>query len=273
MVAVSRALASTGPEPLLHDHFAEPLVKAVGIDFFDRLVDDPALNQRKTAEGVAVRTRFFDNFFTDATGAGLRQAVILASGLDARAYRLAWPPGTALFEIDQPQVIEFKTSTLAELGATPAADLRSVAVDLRDDWPTALRANGFDDDKPTAWIAEGLLVYLPPDAQDRLFDHITALSAAGSRVATECVPDTTALTDKRSQSVRDRWRQYGLNVEVADLVYHGERTHVVEYLTGHGWQVSTRTHEELYAANGFTFPDNAGLAAFGDVRYVSAQLK
>src|SRR3984957_11611557 len=136
---------------------------------------------------MAARPRFFDDFFVEATKAGIRQAVILASGLDARAYRLPWPGGTTVYEIDQPQVIEFKSRTLAELGASPTADRRAVAVDLRDDWPTALREAGFDPTQPTAWSAEGLLGYLPPEAQDRLLDTVTALSAPGSRIGTESV--------------------------------------------------------------------------------------
>ena len=143
--------------------------------------DDPAFTPQRLSEGMAVRTRFFDSFFLDAAAAGVRQAVILASGLDTRAYRLPWPAGTVLYEIDQPQVIEFKTRTLAGLGAAPTADRRAVGVDLRDDWPAALRDSGFDTAQPTAWSAEGLLGYLPPDAQDRLFDNITALSASGSQ--------------------------------------------------------------------------------------------
>src|ERR1700758_3832246 len=183
MVAASRALASQGPEPLLDDQFAEPLVRAVGHDFFTRMVDgeidlsqdDFPFTERQRREQIAVRTRFFDNFFLDAAGAGIRQAVILAAGLDARAYRLPWPAGTVVFEVDQPEVIAFKTKTLAELGATPTADRRAVGIDLREDWPAALRSIFFDTAAPTAWIAEGLLVYLPPHAQDRLLDNVTAL--------------------------------------------------------------------------------------------------
>ena len=133
---------------------------------------------------MAVRTKFFDDFFLQRRAAGgIRQAVILASGLDSRAYRLAWPAGTTVYEIDQPEVIEFKTRTLAELGAEPTAERRTVAMDLRYDWPSALIEAGFDPDQPTAWSAEGLLGYLPPEAQDRLLDTITELSAPGSRVA------------------------------------------------------------------------------------------
>ena len=219
-----------------------------------------------------MRTRFFDNFFTEAAAAGVRQAVILAAGLDTRAYRLAWPSGTVVFEVDQPQVIEFKTRTLADLGATPAADRKTVAVDLRDDWVGALRDNGFDSDRPTAWIAEGLLGYLPPDAQDRLFDNVTALSSAGSRIGTGYVPDMRDRIAKRGKEISERWRRLGLNLNWSELVYDGERNDAAEYLTGQGWQTTVHTTPELYIANGFEFPDAPSMVAFGDIRYVSAQL-
>src|SRR6201998_4083765 len=191
-VAARRAMASKGPNPLIDAPFAEPLVNAVGVDAFIRMMngeielaeDDPAFTPQRLSEGMAVRTRVFASFSLDAAAAAVRQAVILASGLDTRAYRLPWPAGTVLYEIDQPQVIEFKTRTLADIGATPTADRRAVGIDLRDDWPAALRSSGFDSTQPTAWIAEGLLGYLPPEAQDRLFDNITALSVSGSRLGT-----------------------------------------------------------------------------------------
>src|ERR1700689_1615090 len=208
MVATSRALASRGPEPLLDDPFAEPLVRAVGLAPFVRILDgevsledDPMMNRKTRTEQMAVRTRFFDDFFTTAAQTGVRQAVILASGLDARASRLPWPDGTTVYEIDQPEVIEFKSRTLAELGAQPTAFRRAVAIDLRDDWPPALRAAGFDPDRPSAWSAEGLLGYLPPDAQDRLLDNITALSADGSRLATEAIPGMADVDKEQARHV------------------------------------------------------------------------
>ena len=279
-VAARRAMASKGPDPLIDDPYAEPLVNAVGVDAFIKMMngeieltdDDPAFTPRRLAEGMAVRTRFFDNFFTEAAAAGVRQAVILAAGLDTRAYRLQWPSGTVVFEVDQPQVIEFKTRTLADLGAAPAADRRTVAVDLRDDWIGALRDNGFDLDRPTAWIAEGLLGYLPPDAQDRLFDNITALSSAGSRIGTGYVPDIRDRIAKRGKEISERWRRLGLNLNWSELVYDGERNDAAEYLTGQGWQTTVHTTPELYSANGFEFPDAPSMVAFGDIRYVSAEL-
>ncbi|MCV7394656.1 class I SAM-dependent methyltransferase [Mycobacterium paraseoulense] len=279
MVAASRAVASQGPDPLLDDPLAEPLVRAVGLEPFIRIVDgqvdfedDPLFNRKARTEQITVRTRFFDDFFIGATKDGVRQAVILASGLDTRAYRLAWPAGTVVYEIDQPQVIAFKTDTLAGLGAAPTAERRTIAIDLRDDWPTALRDGGFDTTQPTAWSAEGLLPYLPPEAQDRLFDNITALSAPGSRLATEHVPDPNAFSDERLQRISERWQRFGLNLNAADLFYRGERNVVADYLNALGWRVTAHPARELYAQNGFEFPEDEMSATFGELSYVAATL-
>ena len=193
MVAAARAMASKAEQPLINDPFAEPLVRAVGVDLFIRLASgesEPRRPRRTTAtvsRGHAADDRqhggphqiLSTSSSSTRRSAGIRQAVILASGLDSRAYRLPWPDGTTVYEIDQPQVIEFKSRTLAELGAQPTAHRRTVAIDLRDDWPAALRAAGFEPDQPTAWSAEGLLGYLPPDAQDRLLDTDHRAQRAG----------------------------------------------------------------------------------------------
>ncbi|WP_264055664.1 class I SAM-dependent methyltransferase, partial [Mycobacterium nebraskense] len=124
MVAAARALASEGTDPIIDDPFAAPLVRAVGLEFFRRLVDgevSPADAQdagerdlQLETDSIAVRTRFFDDFFLNAARDGIRQSVILAAGLDARAYRLSWPPGSIVYEVDQPKVVEFKTAAMAE---------------------------------------------------------------------------------------------------------------------------------------------------------------
>jgi methyltransferase (TIGR00027 family) len=298
MVAAARARASKEPNPLIVDPFAAPLVRAVGVDFFTKLADgeispsgDTASTAALMTTAMAVRTKFFDDFFLAATGGGnsttatgggnstnaasdgVRQAVILASGLDSRPYRLPWPDGTVVYEIDQPKVIEFKTATMTDIGATPTAERRTVAIDLREDWPAALRRSGFDESKPTAWSAEGLLVYLPPEAQDRLFDHITALSAPGSQLATEFHPDAGASIGERAAAMRSAWQEHGFDVDLADLFYKGERNHVVEYLTGHGWQVSARPRPEVFAAYGKEFPDTDQLAPLRNSLAVIAKRK
>jgi methyltransferase (TIGR00027 family) len=275
-VAASRAAASRGPAPLLDDPYAEPLVRAVGIDHFVKIVDgeltaedDPVLNRRAMNEQITVRTRFFDDFFTEATKSGIRQAVILASGLDTRAYRLAWPAGTTVFELDQPEVIEFKTRTLVELGASPTAQRRTVAIDLRDDWPKALLDNGFDPKQPTAWIAEGLLVYLPPEAQDRLLDAVTALSAPGSRVATEHM-DMASVPADWAQRLTERAQRIGSTINLAELFYMGDRNSAGNYLTAHGWHVDVVSAEQAFAANGFTLPDDEMASFASGSGYLSA---
>jgi methyltransferase (TIGR00027 family) len=277
-VAASRAVASQDPDALLHDPWADPLVRAVGMDTFVKLIDgqiehgdDPLLNRRAMNEQIAVRTRFFDDFFLQATEAGIRQAVILASGLDTRAYRLPWPSGTNVFEIDQPQVLAFKTRTLADLGAEPTAQRTTVAIDLRDDWPAALRQAGFDPRQPTAWSAEGLLVYLPPEAQDRLFDNIAALSASGSRIATEHM-DMRDVPADWAERLTERSRRIGSNINLAELFYTGDRNPAADYLRAHGWQTDITTTEQAYADNGFEVPDDE-LASFGSGSgYLSATL-
>jgi methyltransferase (TIGR00027 family) len=280
MVAAARALASQEDDRLFEDPYAAPLVRAVGVDFFTQLVDGEIPLSALEGDGprlmgnvIAVRTRFFDDFFVDAGKAGIRQAVILASGLDARPYRLPWPQGSTVYEIDQPRVIEFKTATMSAIDATPTAERRAVAVDLRDDWPAALRRSGFDDSQPTAWSAEGLLVYLPPDAQDRLFDNITSLSAPGSQLATEYHPDAGASIGERAKEMSRQWGDRGLDIDLSQLFYAGERNPVVDYLTGHGWQVSARTRSEVFAGYGREFPDTEEVAALRNSLAVIATRK
>ena len=259
LVAAARALASRQGDPLVSDPFAEPLVRAVGITAFTHALDGQddiadTDGARLLIDVVAVRTRFFDDFLLDAGASGVRQAVILAAGLDSRAYRLPWPAGTTVFEIDQPDVIAFKSRVLAEHGASPTAGHRTVGVDLRDDWAAALRAHGFDTGAPTAWIAEGLLIYLPPEAQDRLFDTITALSPPGSRIATEYHPDGGSGIAQRASSMSAQWAQNGLDLNFGDLFYEGRRHSVVDYLGQLGWEVTTRPRPEMFAAYGRQFP-------------------
>lgn len=272
MVAAARAVAGNTEDPLSCDPFAEPLVRAVGIDFFTRwaggeldLADDDAARGvlQWFVDLMAVRTRYFDEFLLTAATAGIRQAVILASGLDARSYRLAWPPGTTVFEIDQPQVIEFKTAALARLNAQPTANLHMVPIDLRQDWPVALRRAGFDPGRPAAWIAEGLLPFLPPDAQDRLLDDITALSAVGTRLATE---NFVPLTRDLLQPVLRRWGDDGFNIVPSELAYDGERNDVATYLNDRGWQTVSTQLGQLLTDSGLG-PDRSPLA---DSRYYTS---
>jgi methyltransferase (TIGR00027 family) len=284
LVAAGRARATRAG--LIDDRFAESLVRAVGVDFFTRWatgelaaadVDVPGSfwGMQQMTDLLAVRTRYFDEFLTDATATGIRQVVILASGLDARGYRLGWPAGTVVFEIDQPEVLAFKATSLAQLNASPTAQVQTVPIDLRQDWPAALREAGFDAGKPTAWTAEGLLPFLPSAAQDRLLDNITALSADDSRLASEVAvmsnsTDGNQLWDAMDE-VTKRWQEHGFDIELGQLGYSDERHDVVEYLDGRGWSsVQTRLQDLLVAAGLPKVPEVDGEAAFGDNYYCTS---
>ena len=285
MVAAGRAIATRDPNGLINDPFAEPLVRAVGVDFFTKMMDGeldleaienmtPVRMQAMT-DGMAVRTKYFDDYFVQnmgRTGTGVRQAVILASGLDSRAYRLPWPDGTVVYELDQPQVIEFKTTTLAGIGAEPTATRRTVPVDLRQDWPAALKAAGLDPAAPTAWLAEGLLIYLPPEAHDRLFDNITALSVPGSTIATEFVPGIIDFDADRVREMSGAFRDHGIDIDMASLVYAGDRNHVVDYLGTKGWDVEGVTRTELFERHGIEVPAPEHDDPLGEIIFISGRL-
>jgi methyltransferase (TIGR00027 family) len=254
MVAAARARETESPQPLIRDPYARALVAGADTGVWEKFLD-PAMQEQVAAADPeaaalfanmlgyqAVRTHFFDTFFADAAASGIRQVVILAAGLDSRAYRLSWPAGTVVYEIDQPKVLEYKAATLAEHGVTPLAERREVAVDLRQDWPAALQAAGFDPAGPTAWLAEGLLMYLPAEAQDRLFEQIGELSAPGSRISAEAVRHHDE--DRRAQ-MRERWEKMAddlgieRTVDISDLTYNDpHRADLTEWLNGHGWRAT-----------------------------------
>ncbi len=281
MVAAGRARATR--DALIDDPFAEPLVRAVGVDFFTRWargeldsadVDVPGApwGMQRMTDLQAARTRYIDAFFAEAQQDGdIRQVVILASGLDARAYRLPWAPGTTVFEIDQPQVIEFKAATIADLGANPTADVRAVPIDLRHDWPAALRQAGFDTGRPAAWAAEGLLGFLPPDAQDRLLDNVTALSADGSRLVAE-VFGNSGVNLQALNAATAKWQEHGLDVELQNLGFPGDRNDVATYLKGRGWRPVRTPLNQLLADNGLPEQPTGEDAAFAHNYYCTAVL-
>ncbi len=255
--AVARAVATI--KGLMSDEFAEPLVKAVGVDHFIRAIDNARFSADDGDDPVmsglidilAAHTRFVDEFLADAGRAGIRQVVILASGLDTRPYRLWWPRGTTVYEIDRPQLLDFKSDVLRGLGAVLTANRCAVGVDLRQDWLAALRRVGFDAAQPTAWIAEQLLVgYLPPDAQNGLLQDVTAMSAAGSRFAADHMPTWTPAQTEAGRAFVDGWRRHGLGVDLASLTYSGEYRYVPEYLASNGWTTVERDVVQLLTGMG-----------------------
>ena len=271
-VAAARAAETESEHPLFRDPFARVFLDAAGEGMwtvFDRsaLADvDPGLAARMQAmvDFFASRTAFIDDFFAAAADAGIRPVVILAAGLDARAWRLALPHGTRVYELDQPKVLEFKSSTLREHGAKPTAQRIEVPVDLRQDWPTALRQAGFDPGAATAWSAEGLLRYLPARAQDLLFERIHAISGVGSRIVVNAPTDDVLDPERlaRERELTQRLRAVAAKQvrppmpDLDELWYAEKRTDVAKWLREHGWEASTATVAEVAARYGRRVADN-----------------
>ena len=245
---MARAWESSAERPLFIDPYAQLFVDAAG-----GLGPDPTPERKHSITNyAAARTKWFDEFFIAAGSAGITQVVILAAGLDARAWRLPWLSDTVIFEVDQPKVLAFKAETLASSGAQPAVRDVPVAVDLRDDWPHALTAAGFDHTEPTAWSLEGLLPYLPADSQDRLFEQIALYSARGSRVAVEAFspaffqPDNLARYQERMTRMGATAAAVGEQVpDTDDLWFMEERTDIATWLCGHRWEVDSISAVDL----------------------------
>ncbi|RUP03819.1 MAG: SAM-dependent methyltransferase [Mycobacterium sp.] len=275
-VAAARAAETESQNPLIRDPFARVFLNVVGDgiwnwfaapDLPDELVEaEPQLpdQMQSMVNYMASRTAFFDSFFLDATRAGVTQVVILAAGLDARAWRLPWPDGTTVYELDQTKVLEFKASTLAEHGAEPTCHRVPVAVDLRHDWPAVLQQAGFDPSAPSAWSVEGLLPYLPAAAHELLFERIQGLAAPGSRIAVEAPgPDWLDENVRAQRRERiDRMRAVMAKLDPGremprtdELWYFEEREDVGEWLRRHGWDATVTQSPQLMADYGRGVPE------------------
>ncbi len=274
-VAASRALEANKPHPLVVDPYAEDFCRAVGGEWSD-LLDGKAPDHKLASEfGIhfvnylAARTKFFDTSFYAATDAGVRQIVIPAAGLDSRAYRLAWPKDTVVFELDQPQVLDFKREVLARRGDEPTAERREIAVDLRDDWPRALLHSGFDPLAPSAWLAEGLLIYLPAAAQQHLFAGIDALAAPGSHVAVE---EATPLTDTELETARADERAEGSEGQFFSLIYNEQHAPAADWFGNRGWSPRQVGLVDYLREIGrpVPAPDSEAGPMFAEIRMVSA---
>ncbi len=274
-VAALRAIETRREDPLIRDEFAGLLASAAGPQWArmaDGQLEWPTGDDHSRREFElavdyqAVRTHFFDAYFADAAKAGIAQIVILASGLDSRAFRLDWPADAVVFEIDQPKVLEYKAQTLHAHNISPRIEWVPVGVDLRDDWTSALVEAGFVRGRPTTWLAEGLLPYLPADAQARLFDIVTELSGAGSILAVEAFAlDDGQLSDEQRRARRQRQSRMRetLNtgsVDIEALLYREpDRPDAAPMLVARGWKVHSVNSRDEMARLGR--PLDAALAA------------
>jgi methyltransferase (TIGR00027 family) len=184
LVAAMRAAESAREDRLFSDPFADRLAGDRGREL---LAAAMAATGERSSVQIVVRTRFWDEALLQAAQK-VGQVVIVAAGMDARAYRLPWPDGTVVYELDQPGVLSLKAGLLA--GEEPRCRRVPVGVDLADDWPTAIRSAGLDPAAPSVWLIEGLLQYLDEDAVGALFDRVDALSAPGSVLLYDVVGKT-----------------------------------------------------------------------------------
>jgi methyltransferase (TIGR00027 family) len=277
-VATSRALEAQKPEPLALDPYAELFCRAAGGQPADVLDGKAPDHELKSAFGdffvnfQGARTKYFDAYFNEAAKAGVRQIVLLAAGLDSRAYRLPWLGGTVVFELDLPRVLEFKREVLAEHGDAPTAERREIAVDLRQDWPQALKDHGFDPSKPSAWIAEGLLIYLPAAAQEKLFSGIDALASSGSRLAVE---ESVPMPREVFEAKQEEERAAGQEGTFFTLTYNEQHAPAEQYFSARGWTAVTTPLAEYMEEAGRPVPADEAVAGpmAKSLRLVSATKK
>ena len=187
-IAAARAHESRREDWLFHDPWAAALAGAEGEAWIASRGDTPSL------QVIAIRARFFDEFLERATGGGgVRQVVLLGAGFDTRAYRLSWPAGTKLFELDRPEVLVEKEQVMRAEGARPACERHVIGADLARPFGEALDESGFRRHQPSCWLLEGFLVYLPTPTVLEVLDSVTALATPGSLVGFD-LPNTITLT-------------------------------------------------------------------------------
>ncbi|MFG2965946.1 class I SAM-dependent methyltransferase [Streptomyces sp. NPDC048288] len=242
-VARVRALETARENALFHDPLAKAFAAAGGLwPTSPPLPDDEAARRRRlgVAFSIVIRTKFLDELLRQASASGVRQVVLLGAGMDSRAFRMDWPEGTRLFEVDTAVPLDFKASVLRQERAVARCERITVPVDLREDWPGALAAAGHDPAEPTAWIAEGLLIYLPEDAVELLLARIGAQSAPGSRMGLTL----------GSRGVIERFGADAEPGSAASMWVSEMPDDPVAWLAGHGWDADTHTLRERAAAYG-----------------------
>lgn len=271
-VAAARSIESHRPDGLINDPYAEAFVTAAAPPVPMPTRPDADVEQADLWERMAghmgVRSRYFDDFFRTSCAAGARQAVILAAGLDTRAYRLDWPAGTRVFELDQPRVLEFKDTVLRGHGAAPSCDRRVVPVDLREEWAGPLRDAGFDPAVPTAWLAEGLMPYLPGPAQRDLMTTIASLSAPGSHVAVEFVHNIRAVFD--DPAMTDMSRRFGIDMPALIPESSRDNETAPDAWLPEGWTSDSDPAEAVAGRYGREFAGFSDTMPTGDYRFLVA---
>ncbi|MEU8972413.1 SAM-dependent methyltransferase [Streptomyces monashensis] len=252
-VAASRAVESGRPDRLFQDPVAVQVAVAAGGALAAWSGPRGELLRRAMGDYFALRTRFFDDWLHEAVAAGCRQVVVLAAGLDARAFRLDWPAPVRVFEIDRADVLTFKDKIITGRVPLSGSERIPVTCDLRDDWPGVLRERGFDPGLPTAWLVEGIMVYLTEEEGDGLLARLGALSAPASRIAVEYGSRAMFRTDN-TRTALDTTAESDTLHTLAALWRNESTTDPHARLAAHGWTATTREPADLAAEHGRPTP-------------------
>ncbi|MFT9787195.1 class I SAM-dependent methyltransferase [Streptomyces rhizosphaericola] len=246
LVAAARAIETHRPDSLAQDVFAEHFVLAApaskGWPVRPAEVTGGDANPLwgRFARYFGLRTRVLDDFLLgSAHTGGVRQVVLVGAGLDSRAYRLEWPSGCVVFEIDREEVLAFKHQVLDGVSAVPKAARVPVPMDLRDDWAGALPGAGFDPAAPSVWLIEGLLFYLPPAAETYLVDTVDRLTAGGSALAFEAKLERDLLAYRDSVLYTATREQIG--IDLLGLFDLSPRPDSAGRLANRGWSTAVHT--------------------------------
>ncbi|HLG71890.1 MAG TPA: SAM-dependent methyltransferase [Chloroflexota bacterium] len=257
LVARARTNESRRADRLFEDPLAKAFVAAGGQALAEAGLPGGRQEEvnRWREDSVALRTRFLDGVVTSALMAGCRQVALVAAGLDTRAFRLDWPAGVRLFELDMADVFEFKERVLQEHDAEARCERHIVAADLRDaGWPDALRAAGFTPDQPAVWLVEGLLMYLAEEDRDGLMRKIAELAAPDSWLGLDHRPGFFAVPQLPGTSAGH------LPPEKVD---DPSLTNPAGWLAGHGWRAQVHQAAELFQAGNRPLPPSLQPAASG----------
>ncbi|MUM17135.1 SAM-dependent methyltransferase [Mycobacterium sp. CBMA271] len=281
-IAALRALESQRARPLLLDAHAHLIVAAAGDPYTQALLDIGVVEEPSTEDEIrthlmtnylAIMCRYYDESLLASVAGGTRQVVLLAGGLDTRAYRLSWPEGTVVYEVDYPEVLTLKTKVLDAAGAHAQATQRLVHCGLADQWQAELSLTGFDPDAPTAWLAEAVISNIPGSSQDAMFERIIELSAPGSTIATD--NDPLAPFGQTWGDIVDAIAPETLrDADFSVLAHYDERTLPGDWLSGHGWLTQTRTGRELARCYGRPFDEvlARGFQDLADRHFLTATL-
>jgi methyltransferase (TIGR00027 family) len=222
--AAIRAKETERQDALIKDPWAAALAGKEGMAWIEERTEESVLP-------ILLRTRYFDDFLQRiAAENDLRQIVLMAAGMDTRAYRLSWPENTRLYELDQPAVLQTKGEILRAVDAVPSCERVSIEVDLSGPWEEKLIQVGFVPEELSGWLLEGFLFYLPTSALSPIFDTINHLTSIGSWMGFDIVNSIT-LTHPLTRHWVEMQAKSG-------APWLGTMDDPIGYLAGLGWSAS-----------------------------------